>query len=402
MLPLFFAAGWFAARWDLRQTIKASRQLPATYFKGLNHLLHDEQDQALEALIDVVKLDPDTPELHFALGALFRRRGETERAIRVHENLISRRDLAPEYLQQAQLELGLDYVKAGLLSQAEAALKPLEGTALAVRAEEQRILLAQSVRDWPLAIQMAQALRVAGNASSARYEVHYHCNLFDEVLAKQPLGDAELVQAKDILQNAQRCNEQHPRVALAQIRLAKVQRDDSNLISAIEELGKKHPTYLPLVLSDYVGAADRMEQGMPGFNARAFGNIQSWWEQVPSQDFLFALMSKQNAEPWRGWMQQAMTEKPSTWVLENWLREQSKTKQLSTVLSNANQLGDSNSETESNSILPVVSDQLKRLNAKAARYACKACGFQARTHYWQCPGCHQWETYAPTTDASRP
>jgi lipopolysaccharide assembly protein B len=386
ILPVFFAAGWFAARWDLRQTIQASRKLPATYFKGLNHLLHDEQDQALEALIDVVKLDPDTPELHFALGALFRRRGETERAIRVHENLISRRDLAPEYQQQARLELGLDFIKAGLLSQAEDALKPLEGTPLAVAAEEQRILLAQGVRDWPLAIQMAQALRVAGNASSARHEVHYHCNMLDELLVKLPTTPDALNQAATLLANAQACNATHPRVALAKIQVAKATADDSLVVSCVEELGRTNPSYLPLVLSEYVEAAERMESALPGFVKRAFENVQLWWSVAPSQDFLFALISKQNIEPWGQWIQKVMAEKPSTRILEKWLTQHT----------------DDASPMASSTVLPVMAEQLKLLNLKPARYACKACGFQARSHYWQCPGCHQWETYAPTTDASRP
>jgi lipopolysaccharide assembly protein B len=386
LLPMFFAAGWFAARWDLRQTIQASRKLPATYFKGLNHLLHDEQDQALEALIDVVKLDPDTPELHFALGALFRRRGETERAIRVHENLISRRDLAPAYQQQARLELGLDFIKAGLLSQAEDALKPLEGTPLAVAAEEQRILLAQGVRDWPLAIQMAQALRAAGNASSAKHEVHYHCNMLDELLAKQPITAETVAKAEALLAHAQACNATHPRVSLAKILVAKAKLDDASIVSCTEELGREHPAYLPLVLDDYVEAADRLDRDLPGFVKRAFENVQAWWKVAPSQDFLFSLISKQKVEPWAGWIQKVMVEKPSTRFLEKWLANNDNI-QL---------------ETAASTVLPVIAEQLKLLNSKPARYACKSCGFQARSHYWQCPGCHQWETYAAITDASRP
>jgi lipopolysaccharide assembly protein B len=390
LLPMFFAAGWFAARWDLRQTIQASRKLPATYFKGINHLLHDEQDQALESLIDVVKLDPDTPELHFALGALFRRRGETERAIRVHENLISRRDLPVQYQQQARLELGLDFIKAGLLSQAEDALKPLEGTPLAVTAEEQRILLAQGVRNWPLAIQMAQALRAAGNASSARHEVHYHCNMLDEFLGKQALdaqalNEADATQANILLSNAQQCNSQHPRVLLSIIQVAKARADDSLVVSATEELGRAHSTYLPLVLKDYVQASERLESTLPGFVKRAFENVQLWWKEAASQDFLFALISKQKVEPWSAWIQKAMIEKPSARFLNQWLAEHP----------------DYQQESSATKLLPVVSEQLKLLNTKPARYACKSCGFQARTHYWQCPGCHHWETYPPTTDASR-
>src|SRR3712207_763869 len=118
-IPVFFALGWIAARVDIRQLVSESRSLPRGYFKGLNFLLNDQPDKAIDAFIEIVQLDPETIELYFALGNLFRRRGETERAIRVHQNLLARADLAPESRHQAMYELGQDYLKAGLLDRAE-------------------------------------------------------------------------------------------------------------------------------------------------------------------------------------------------------------------------------------------------------------------------------------------
>src|SRR5258706_5772822 len=117
--PLFFGLGWMAARIDIRHLVRESRQLPASYFKGLNFLLNEQPDQAIEAFIEVVKVDRETVELHFALGSLFRRRGETERAIRMHRNLLDRGDLGEDQRVQAMFELGQDYLKAGLLDRAE-------------------------------------------------------------------------------------------------------------------------------------------------------------------------------------------------------------------------------------------------------------------------------------------
>src|SRR5690348_14985864 len=118
-LPLFFALGWLAARIDIRQLLSESRALPTSYFKGLNFLLNEQPDKAIEAFIEVVKVDPQTIELHFALGSLFRRRGEVERAIRMHQNLLERADLAGEQKVIALAELGQDYLKAGILDRAE-------------------------------------------------------------------------------------------------------------------------------------------------------------------------------------------------------------------------------------------------------------------------------------------
>src|SRR5262245_11313926 len=119
LLPLFFGFGWMAARIDIRQLLHESRALPRSYFKGLNFLLNEQPDKAIEAFIEVVKVDPETVELHFALGSLFRRRGEYDRAIRMHQHLLERADLGAEQKTIALAELGQDYLKAGILDRAE-------------------------------------------------------------------------------------------------------------------------------------------------------------------------------------------------------------------------------------------------------------------------------------------
>ena len=128
-LPIAFVLGWLASRLDLRQLRIENRQAPKAYFRGLNFLLNEQQDQAIDAFIEAVQNDPDTSELHFALGNLFRRRGEYERAVRVHEHLLSRADLSRADRHRAQHALALDFLKAGLLDRAEDALRKLEGTA---------------------------------------------------------------------------------------------------------------------------------------------------------------------------------------------------------------------------------------------------------------------------------
>src|ERR1700690_1762852 len=129
--PLFFGLGWLAARIDIKHLVSESRALPRSYFKGLNFLLKEQPDKAIEAFIEVVKVDPETIELHFALGSLFRRRGETERAIRMHRNLVERGDLPSDQKLQAMYELGQDFLKAGLLDRAEESFGKLRHTTYA-------------------------------------------------------------------------------------------------------------------------------------------------------------------------------------------------------------------------------------------------------------------------------
>ena len=174
---LFFGLGWLAARIDIKQLLRESRQLPRSYFKGLNFLLNEQPDKAIEAFIEVVKVDPETVELHFALGSLFRRRGETERAIRMHRNLLERPDLGGEQRLHAMVELGQDYLKAGLLDRAEEMFVKLKGSPH--RAEALKFLLEiyQQEKDWMKAVGIALELEKDSGQSAQKEIANYYCEL---------------------------------------------------------------------------------------------------------------------------------------------------------------------------------------------------------------------------------
>ncbi|HYY60079.1 MAG TPA: tetratricopeptide repeat protein, partial [Burkholderiales bacterium] len=170
--PLFFGLGWIAARIDIRQIVSESRALPRSYFKGLNFLLNEQPDKAIEAFIEVVKVDPETIELHFALGSLFRRRGEYDRAIRMHQNLLERADLGPDQKVIALAELGQDYLKAGILDRAEEVFKKLEGSPQAATARTHLLEIYEQEKDWSRAIDMTRHV-----ASDPRALAQYYCEL---------------------------------------------------------------------------------------------------------------------------------------------------------------------------------------------------------------------------------
>src|SRR6476646_6246878 len=176
---LFFALGWFAARIDIRQVVQESRSLPRSYFKGLNFLLNEQPDKAIEAVIEVVKVDPETVELHFALGSLFRRRGEYDRAIRMHQHLLERADLGAEQRAAALFELGQDYLKAGILDRAEDVFQKLSegGRAGTQFTESRRFLLEiyQQEKDWDKAAAMARTLEAETGKSRAKEMSHFLC-----------------------------------------------------------------------------------------------------------------------------------------------------------------------------------------------------------------------------------
>ncbi|MGN6388654.1 MAG: lipopolysaccharide assembly protein LapB, partial [Burkholderiaceae bacterium] len=176
-IPVFFALGWIAARVDIRHVIAESRSLPSGYFKGLNFLLNDQPDKVIDAFIEILKLDPETVELHFALGNLFRRRGETERAIRVHQNLLARADLDAENKSHARYELGRDYLKAGLLDRAEETFHLLADSQYAAQAGRALLEIYQREKEWPRAIAAAEALQQSGAGGRQKEIAQFYCEL---------------------------------------------------------------------------------------------------------------------------------------------------------------------------------------------------------------------------------
>src|SRR3954466_11141069 len=231
-LPIAFVLGWLASRLDLRQLRIENRQAPKAYFQGLNFLLNEQQDQAIDAFIEAVQKDPDTSELHFALGNLFRRRGEYERAVRVHEHLLSRGDLSREERNRAQHALALDFLKAGLLDRAEEALRKLEGTAYEGQALLALLAIYERSRDWKNAEAIAARLEASGQGSFASRRAHYLCEL-----ASQSTDGSSEALVRDAMELA-------PAAARPSMELAALQRlaGDSRLaFSTLVQLAERSP-----------------------------------------------------------------------------------------------------------------------------------------------------------------
>src|ERR1700751_2338801 len=176
-LPLFFGLGWLAAGLDLPHLLPEARAASSSYFKRLNFLLQEQPDKAMEAFIEVVKVDPEPVELPFALGSLFRRRGEYDRAIRMHQTLLERADLGAEQKVIALAELGQDYLKAGILDRAEQVFKRLSDGPHAATARSHLLEIYEQEKDWTRAIEMARRLASESGESRNRDVAQYLCEL---------------------------------------------------------------------------------------------------------------------------------------------------------------------------------------------------------------------------------
>ncbi len=368
-LPIAFALGWLASRMDIRQLKGDQRETPKAYFKGLNLLLNEQHDKAIDAFIEAVQQDPHTSDLHFALGSLFRRRGEYERAVRVHQHLLSRADLPPAERERAQHALAQDFMRAGLFDRAEAALRALEGTAYDTDARLSLLTLHERSRDWRAAVDDALKLERGSTGSYASRIAHYWCELALEADAKQHRDDADsaLKRARDAAPQSARP------LVMGGRRLAR-QGHHAEALAAWDELLVAHPVSFNLVAGDYAQSAIAC-----GSQDAARLRLLALHHKKPSIDLLNAI----------GLL--------DTDVASRLDRSRTQLSLLPTLSSAQAVLREH--ETSSTALLPADIEALNVIVGRAAkagqRYRCAACGFEAQTHYWQCPGCLGWDTYPP-------
>lgn len=309
-LPLFFAMGWWASRLDRRQ---GSRQTDGPGRIGrsgatvvaadasttaLLALLRDTPDQALAVLTEQIRLEPDSAALQTALALMYRSRGETDRAIRVHQALADRSDISGDQRDRARLELGLDFIKAGLIDRAEATLATLEGTDYAVPSLRHRLAIAQTVRDWPRALLLLDTLEPLAGESMALQRMHLHCEVAHASQAPQ--------QAREAIDAALRAFADHPRPWLLLGQWAWSQKDARGAADAWARLAELSPEHMALVGTAWTEVWDVLGDAREG--SRRLAEIEARWPRA-------------------------------------------------TVL-----------------------------------HRCGRCGFKARRHYWQCPGCSAWDT----------
>jgi lipopolysaccharide assembly protein B len=374
VIPLAFALGWAAARLDRKSVSANAKGLPDSYFKGLNFLLNEQSDKAVDAFIDVVKLEPETIELHFALGNLFRRRGETDRAIRVHENLVSRSTLTSEERSHALFELGQDYLKAGLLDRADDAFAKLEGSSYANAALRLRLDSAQMVKDWPLALALLD--RMQADSAQAGIRAHCHCEIAAQALASKAPDRFEL--ASSALENARQADSKHVRAHLMLGQLALHQGLDANALGSWQWLIDNSPVYLPLIVKEWAQL-----QAKAGAAEQALIFLEAWLAKTRSADVFAAIVglreARDGSDATLGWAHAYLQKEPSLLGMESYLRAET----------SAGLAGESNKDAQ------LLSALVKHQSARASRYVCGGCGFKARQYYWQCPGCNQWDTYLP-------
>jgi lipopolysaccharide biosynthesis regulator YciM len=371
LLPVAAASGWLAARKsERREEAKPGCETSPGYFRGLNHLLNEEPDKAIDAFVEMLEVDSDTVETHLALGNLFRRRGEVERAIRIHQNLIARPALSREQRAQALLELGQDYMRAGLFDRAENLFRELKDTQLHVRQALRNLLVIyEKESDWNACLEVATELESITGDERHLQKSHYHCELAIAARDDGRPADAagHLKKALSTFRGCVRANHLKAQFAAAQ-------GDYRAAIRVLRQIAEQDASYLPEVIPDIV---DDYRQLGDLNDLRSFlGETARQHPGIGAELAMVDLLIEQDGE-----------EAAAAYLGEQLAKAPSLSLLLRSIELNARL-----PEGQSTEFLESLRPHVHRLLEQRPLYQCSHCGFAAKTLHWQCPSCRRWST----------
>ncbi|EDN67267.1 heat shock protein [Beggiatoa sp. PS] len=373
LLPVAAASGWLAARHhEQKKSIRSS--LAPDYFKGLNYLLNEEPDKAIDIFLKLIEIDNETVETHFALGVLFRRRGEVNRAIRIHQNLMARQSLEPQQRSLAMFELGEDYQSAGLLDRAESLFQELvTSNTHQVLALRQLLEIYQQEHDWEKAIRTAQKLHHASNEPLSPVIAQYYCEQAQDYIAQ---GNSHA--AQQTIQQALKTDSNCVRASLLEGQLALEQDNPKKAIIAFKRVEEQNPNYLIEVVEPLQICYQKIGQ-LEKFIHYLHLILERYGSITPMLVLANRIKQQQGEQKAADFLVKQMHNRPSLRGLDYL---------LDLVLTK--------SDCITRDHLLLLKDVTKQLLKNRAFYKCRHCGFQARKLHWQCPSCKQWNTVKPT------
>jgi len=370
LIPLAAWGGWALAGGLINRSARArNRSLSHRYFQGLNYLLDEQPDKAIAVFVEMAEVNADTVETHLALGNLFRRRGEVERAIRIHQNIMSKPALNERQKTRALLELGEDYMRAGLFDRAESLFSELVERNAHVAAASRRLLdIYQQEKDWPKALEQAQRLGNTSDEKMGPVMAHFCCEMAELDLAAGKLGGA-----RKQLRQARRYDPESERARLILARIEAQQGMHSEALKVYEEIAAMNVEYIPDFLPEYLDCGEHA-----GESGRVIASMERWSGQYDGISLLLAqtdvIRARHGLEAAVTYLAEALTQRPSVKGLDRLI-------ELKLEAGTQTQNGDA--------ILRAVAEKLL---ARQPVYRCSHCGYAGNSHYWQCPSCKNWST----------
>ena len=371
---LLAALGWALGRFGEREEVESPQPLNVDYLKGLNFLLNEQTDQALEHFLKMVRVDDKTIETHFALGSLFRRRGEVDRAIRIHQNIIARPDLAAEQRDQALHSLAKDYQRAGLLDRAESVFSRLaEGSRYQVQALENLCRIYEQEKEWGKAIESGQKLEVLSGRSLALQIAHYYCELAEAAAVKN-----DYAAARAYVKKAQTGRPRTLRGALTRAHIARDTGDFKTALKLYHRIIDESNYLIAETLPEIVAIYE--QEGQTGELETALRALLRKTPEMSTLVAYSAIVNDLGGVP-------AIDECVERYMLdEPTLGEFVDLHRLSERTSDSDEPA-----------LTKIRQALSKLATMTPRYQCQECGFSSQRLLWQCPSCRNWETQRPAS-----
>lgn len=377
LLPVAAASGWFVARRSQRCAAKSdgSQRNPA-YFRGLNHLLNEEPDKAIDVFVEMLEVDSETVETHLALGNLFRRRGEVERAIRIHQNLIARPALSREQRAQALLELGQDYMRAGLYDRAENLFKELRDSKQhQAQALRNLLVIYQQEKDWEACLKIAEDLAPLVQDPMWLERSHFYCEMANKLIQAGHYG-----RANALLRKALSGHKTCVRALHMQADIAIRQDDWREAMRLLKRAGELQPEYLPEILPQLV-ECHRRTGDMKGLRRYLEETLTAHPESCVALFLADLIQETEDDAAAAAFLGEEVRHHPS-------LRGLKRLSELHAELS----------DVKADQILDTLRGHLGDLLRHRPGYRCIQCGFEAKTLHWQCPSCRNWGTVKPRND----
>ena len=378
LLPLAAASGWYAAHRDQRR-LSSSKDggLSPDYFRGINYLLNEQPDKAIEVFTQMLEVNTETVETHLALGSLFRRRGEVERAIRIHQNLIARPTLDKAQRSLALCELAQDYHKAGLLDRAENLFLELaEIPAHAEQALHSLMYIYEQEKDWDKAIASGRRLAKTAGRSPEPVIAQYHCEL-----GERALHAGNLALARACVMDALAVDARCVRASMLVGHVAAAQGKEREAIAAWQKIEQQDAVFLDEVIGEIVTAFRRLndEQQLHAY-------LSDVARRRPGMRTLLTLAELIRTRDGQAGAQAFIAER---------LHQQPSVPGLKRLIDL--QVSQDLPATREN--LDLIKGILDQLAAQQEGYQCRQCGFRGQALHWQCPACHGWNTMLPASCA---
>ena len=377
LLPVAAGTGWWAARNATRRTTSKREigDLRSDYFQGINYLLNEQPDKAIEVFIKLIEVDSETVETHLALGNLYRRRGDVDRAIRIHQNLITRDSLSVPQRTEALLELGQDYMSAGLLDRAEDLFSELvEDADYRVQALRQLIDIYEQEKDWPKAIASARKLERATGNQLGWIIAHYCCEQ-----AGRHCSEGDLERALKHAQQARNMHAACVRASLLEADIHAKRNEHEQAIRSLQRVEEQDPDFLP----ETVGQLYRSFQALDRIEAL--------------DDYLSKLMKRY------GWTSVTLTladikresggRRAAIRFITERLRQRASVRGLDRLLDL--EIEDQRNTGGMSEYLEILKGLTAELLYERPVYKCRHCGFPAKSLHWQCPSCKHWTSIRP-------